>query len=531
MSGRRKVTTLSKETENGTVINMLTSNQDDQSQDERPSNPPRDSTPKDTGGGEQDNLKPNPNDQRDSEKSKSLGPTQVQGDLSSARDSGKNQALTSQEETAKAKNLENRTENAIGDKTDNRTLDKSKQSNDLGNQGKELVNPNYLAILGNKPPNDNTGLTITVNSDSEGENAPIINLNDKDAVFLKAMEFSRAGNLKETSKYLEIYKSLVKNQMNRSISQRAVSSNEISADMNLARPTNHRSTSMNPEMELGEKTIPEGAVFENGMWFLPGLTSDHNTRSYTPYFDKNIQELRYPIPLTIFDKEWQSRAMTCHIKKRPRSYENDPKTDSPYNGLPYADEWLLDYGEWCIYYDTFISVLATKFTKFTEWVKAHKLNVAKVLASKGWMTALKYDMRVRENALVNRVKINGKVAPPDISQYDHMLVEECFDESRMRGELNFRKNPYVEGGEREGWDPATGSPPKKNFEKNTQMKGKTFQKWNNNQREENQVASTSGPYMREKKKFRRGYQGNNYDENYAEKKAAANAAKEGIGNK
>ncbi|KAH9807167.1 hypothetical protein DFH28DRAFT_1074763 [Melampsora americana] len=464
MSGRRKVIT--KETESGTVLNMLTSNQENQinqtiqSTNEQSTNP--DISAKDASRGsnrqiqDPNTLQSNPSDQGDSAKSKS--PV-------------------------------------------DQLMDRSGHTKS-GNQGKDLVNPDYLAILGDKPPAGNKDVHISINLDSDENINATINLSDKDAVFSKAMECSKAGDSKETSKYLEIYESLT----------------------NSLRPPNQRAISMVQVIDLEEKTIPDGAVFENGMWFFPGLSSDYNNRSYTPYFDKNIQELRYPIPLTIFDKEWQTRAMTCHIKKRPRSYDSDAKSDSPYNGLPYADEWLLDYGEWCVYYDTFISVLSTKFTKFTEWVRSHKENVAKVLASKGWMTALKYDMRVRENALVNRIEINGKVAPPDISKYDQMLVEECFDESRMRGELNFKKNPYVEGGEREGWDPATGTPPRKVFEKSNQVRGKNFTRWGNTQRDESPSASGSGTQVREKKKFRRGYQGSNFDENYAEKRAAAAAA-------
>ncbi|KAH9807116.1 hypothetical protein DFH28DRAFT_917105 [Melampsora americana] len=470
MTGRRKATS-NKETESGTVLNMLTSNQENVN---RTSQEDQTRT-----------IEQSPNQTvSNKEANKGLN-RQIQ-------DPAIQPTRIDQGDSAKTKNNQHK-----GGQTSS-------------GEGKNLVNPNYLAILGDKPPRGDDEIHISLNSDSdEGANIGI-NLNDKDAVFLKAMECSKAGNSKETSKYLEIYENLVKSQLNRSITQRATSMIQVAG--------------------MEEKVIPEGAVFENGMWFFPGMTSDYNNRSYTPYFDKNIQELRYPIPLTIFDKDWQTRAMSCHIKKRPRSYDNDTKSDSPYNGLPYADEWLLDYGEWCAYYDTFISVLSTKFTKFTEWVRAHKENVAKVLASRGWMTALKYDMRVRENALVNRVEINGKVAPPDISKYDQMLVEECFDESRMRGELNFKKNPYVEGGEREGWDPATGTPPKRGFEKNNYVR-KSFPKWNNNQRDETPSTSGSGSNLREKKKFRRGYQGSNFDENYAEKKAAALAAKEGNSNK
>ncbi|EGG10908.1 uncharacterized protein MELLADRAFT_102678 [Melampsora larici-populina 98AG31] len=251
--------------------------------------------------------------------------------------------------------------------------------------------------------------------------------------------------------------------------------------------------------------------------------STKRATSYTPYFDKNIQELRYPIPLTIFNKDWQNKAMTYHVKKRTKSTDGESKTDT-YNGLPYADEWLLDYGEWCIHFNGFVNALkGAKFNKFVEWTLAHKANVEKVMNVMGWMTALKYDMRVREEALINRVEVDGKVAPPDISEYNLFLAEECFGESGMREELLFKKNPYVEGGERYGWDPATGKPPKKGNKKTSFGQEKSYQKWNNNPTVSGSGGAAIGADKKtnEKKKFKPGYQGMHFDPQYAEKKAAA----------
>ncbi|EGG09576.1 uncharacterized protein MELLADRAFT_104124 [Melampsora larici-populina 98AG31] len=187
------------------------------------------------------------------------------------------------------------------------------------NQGKALVNPDYLSILGSKPSANH------VNSDEEEDFEEGIDLTNKDAVFAKAMVLSVKGEGKKAAKYLKVYETLGTLTMNR--------------------PSTKRATSANPVLSDENKKIPEGAVFENGMWFFPGKTTSHTKRSYTPYFDKNIDELRYPIPLTIFDKDWQNKAMTCHVKKKSKSSDGE-KSDSSYTGLPYADEWLLDYGEW-----------------------------------------------------------------------------------------------------------------------------------------------------------------------------------------
>ncbi|EGF97554.1 uncharacterized protein MELLADRAFT_69912 [Melampsora larici-populina 98AG31] len=357
-------------------------------------------------------------------------------------------------------------------------------------QEKNLVNPNYLAILGDKSPIEKHGITISINSDSKGDFEDGIDLTNKDAVFAKAMALSVKGDGLGAPKYLKVYKTLGK--------------------MSVQRPSTKRASSANPILSDKSKSVPDGAVFENGMWFFPGKTASHTKRSYTPYFDKNIDELRYPIPLTIFNKDWQNKAMTCHIKKKTKSSDGE-KSDSSYTGLPYADEWLLDYGDWI-----------SEFSKFTEWAVAHKANVERVLGEMGWLTALKYNMRVRESAIVNRVEIGGLVAPPDFLAYNKLLAKECFGQSRMREELNFTKNPYVKGGEREGWDPATGKPPKKST--SVQHKDKPFNKWNNKQSDDNPVASGSF-VTKEKKKFKSGYNGNNFDPDYQAKKAAAAAAK------
>ncbi|EGF98322.1 uncharacterized protein MELLADRAFT_113643 [Melampsora larici-populina 98AG31] len=344
--------------------------------------------------------------------------------------------------------------------------------------------------------------------DSRDEFNNNIDLTDKDEVFKKAMSLTMKGDGFGASKYLKVYESLSR-----------LGSNQ--------RPSNKRATSANPVLEENRtgNERSDGGVFENGMWFFPGKTSNYQNRSYTPYFDKNIKELRYPIPLTIFDKDWQNKAMGYHVRKKTKSVEGELKSDS-YTGLPYRDEWLLDYGEWSIHYNGYITALRNaKFVKFVEWSLAHKANVEKVLSLMGWMTALKYDIRVREEALINRVEVDGLVAPPDISEYNQVLAEECFGETRLRDESLFKKDPYVEGGERYGWDPATGKPPKKldQFKQN-----KPYQKWNNEPQASGSNyndQTTVGKKPFEKKKFVRGYQGNNFDENYKDKRAALMANK------
>ncbi|KAH9807118.1 hypothetical protein DFH28DRAFT_917035, partial [Melampsora americana] len=334
------------------------------------------------------------------------------------------------------------------------------------------------------------------------EGSESINLEDKDEVFNKAMELVMAGKAEESAKYMKIYQEV---------------ENDGNVDLMKEKPLIKRTKSDNPIIiDDEDKEEEHGGVFEGGMWFFDGKTTETNNLSYTPYFDRNIRELRYPIPLTIFSKEWQNSALSYHAKKKIKS---DDKFES-YTGLPYPDEWLQTYGEWSLHYIGFVAALRSiGLVKFPEWAELHKKNVEKIVGKYGWMTALKYDINIRSNALINRVVYKGKVAPPDISKYDEIVVEECFTDARVKGELFGLENPYREGGEREGWNAATGKPPeKKVFVKQSQQKfGQS-----------SASASGSGESKSgDKKKFKLGYQGNNFDPKYAEKKAALLAAKTG----
>ncbi|EGG07555.1 uncharacterized protein MELLADRAFT_105502 [Melampsora larici-populina 98AG31] len=330
----------------------------------------------------------------------------------------------------------------------------------------QLVNQAYLNTLKSIPENvqnaDETwivGDSVIISANNEFDNN--IDLTDKNAVLKKAMELTMSGDSQGATKYLKVYEVLGH------------------LDIIVQRPSSKRATSANPLLNENQvEARADGGIFENGMWFFPDRTTNYQNHSYTAFFNRNIKELRYPIPLTIFDKDWQNKAMGYHAKKKVKSIEGELKNKS-CTGLPYADEWLLDYGNWSIHYNGYINALRNvgEFTRFVDWSLAHKY----------W----------RRNVT------------------KHPEAE----------------NPYVEGGERYGWDPATSKPPKK-FEKSNQYQNKTsfqnkqpYQKWNN------QTTSGSGPsgYGEgsslinkpfEKKKSQGGYFGNDFDEDYKEKKAA-----------
>ncbi|KAH9813507.1 hypothetical protein DFH28DRAFT_1083632 [Melampsora americana] len=102
----------------------------------------------------------------------------------------------------------------------------------------------------------------------------------------------------------------------------------------------------------------EKPFIENGGTFMPGnsaITTGHvpssTTLLLTPYFDKNIKGFKGPIPLTIFDLEWQALA---DIKTDNMKHNN-------YTGYPYPDDLTLDYRTWCINYRNFLRTFANPY--------------------------------------------------------------------------------------------------------------------------------------------------------------------------
>ncbi|KAH9442335.1 hypothetical protein MJO29_015005 [Puccinia striiformis f. sp. tritici] len=85
----------------------------------------------------------------------------------------------------------------------------------------------------------------------------------------------------------------------------------------------------------------EGPLLQEGsIEFAVNGINLHKDVGFPPFFDKNIRELKGPIPLTIFNKKWQDCAIAHHADKRQRS-DNDSSDKVPrYTGLPYPSEWL-----------------------------------------------------------------------------------------------------------------------------------------------------------------------------------------------
>ncbi|MFF0973806.1 UNVERIFIED_CONTAM: hypothetical protein RF649_15415, partial [Kocuria sp. CPCC 205295] len=137
----------------------------------------------------------------------------------------------------------------------------------------------------------------------------------------------------------------------------------------------------------GANTTPGGIVFDDNA----RLTS-HNV-GFTPFFKKNLVELRTPLPLTIFNKVWQDKVILHYSQKRSRADETNVDKDR-YTGYPYPCEYTQTYAKWSInhqgFYDALIEI--ANYPKFTGWLLLHKRHCNRLVTQHGFMTNLRYDM-------------------------------------------------------------------------------------------------------------------------------------------
>jgi hypothetical protein len=102
------------------------------------------------------------------------------------------------------------------------------------------------------------------------------------------------------------------------------------------------------QIGIGKKNTVAGGT--NFNW---GDANSHDDVGFTPFFDKNILELKGPLPLTIFNKAWQDAALAYHAEKRPKTDDNSTEKGLRYTGLPYPSEWCMSYSDWSLNYAEF----------------------------------------------------------------------------------------------------------------------------------------------------------------------------------
>ncbi|KAA1083285.1 hypothetical protein PGT21_014245 [Puccinia graminis f. sp. tritici] len=194
---------------------------------------------------------------------------------------------------------------------------------------------------------------------------------------------------------------------------------------------------------------------EDNLVYAVGAVTNHQDIGFTPYFDENIRKLRAPLPLTIFDKDWQKKALSAHLLLKPAKSSED----KAYRGLAFNDEWTQSHSAWTNNHRSFYITLRDVYNKklFAEKLLRHKENCDNIADVYGFMTAFRYDMQIRLNAFAHWVPSKDGAAIPDISVKQLIVVEQCYSTVRSFGEANWKDNYYAPGQSHASYDPDTGA--------------------------------------------------------------------------
>ncbi|KAA1115987.1 hypothetical protein PGTUg99_030095 [Puccinia graminis f. sp. tritici] len=159
---------------------------------------------------------------------------------------------------------------------------------------------------------------------------------------------------------------------------------------------------------------------EDNLVYAVGAVTNHQDIGFTPYFDEKIRKLRAPLPLTIFDREWQKKALSTYLLLKPAKSSED----KAYRGLAFKDEW-------------------TQF--HLAWTNNHR------------SFFITYDMQIRLNAFAHRVPSKDGAAIPNILAKQLVVIEQCYSWVRSFGEANWKDNYYPPGQSHALYNPATGT--------------------------------------------------------------------------
>ncbi|KAA1079443.1 hypothetical protein PGT21_011704 [Puccinia graminis f. sp. tritici] len=212
----------------------------------------------------------------------------------------------------------------------------------------------------------------------------------------------------------------------------------------------------------GDPQDPEKFFLTEGdLVYAIGSVTNHNSVGFAPFLDENIRKLRSPLPLTIFNRKWQQRAMAYHLDRRQRSDESTADKDKSggYKGFSFVQEWTQTYAQWSRNHRAFVKTLhdVYKIKKFSKLLATHKDNCDEITEEFGFMVAFRYDMEVRSNTFSHRITDDDvKNAIPDISQRKESVVEQCYNVCRNFGELDWEENLYAPGLSHCNHDPLTG---------------------------------------------------------------------------
>ncbi|KAI7944667.1 hypothetical protein MJO28_010362 [Puccinia striiformis f. sp. tritici] len=194
---------------------------------------------------------------------------------------------------------------------------------------------------------------------------------------------------------------------------------------------------------------------EDGIIYAVGTVSSHQDVGFVPFFDENIKELKAPLPLTSFNREWQKEALEYHIQ-----FKGSKSTDKTYKGLPWLSEWTQTRSKWTQNHWAFHLTLRDVYNKviFTAKLLKHKENCDAISDQYGFMTAFRYDIQVRHNTFLRQVHTTSGAAIQDIEIRQDSIVEVCYTTVRTNLETRWLDNCYTAGGSHSMINPDTGRP-------------------------------------------------------------------------
>jgi hypothetical protein len=203
------------------------------------------------------------------------------------------------------------------------------------------------------------------------------------------------------------------------------------------------------------------------------MVNIHAHIGFSQFFDRNLKELRSPLPLTIFDTKWQAAALSYQAQPRTKS-TSSLGNNMRYSRLPYQSEWTLSYVAWEKMYRWFIQTLRDVYHHggFVVWLMQHKEHADRLQTQHCFMVALRYDIGVRSNAFSHHMTKNGSDYVSNIGIFRKDIADLSKATAVNFEEMVFQDNPYSPGGIRESWDPVTGKPKgKKNSNENFELSG------------------------------------------------------------
>ncbi|KAA1083508.1 hypothetical protein PGT21_006116 [Puccinia graminis f. sp. tritici] len=269
----------------------------------------------------------------------------------------------------------------------------------------------------------------------------------------KAVKAQEEGDDAKADRFLAMYDTLAK----QAPQPQSAKANKIPATSDLQTNTKKRPNES------------EGTTQVRGIKFIWANNNSHDDGGFTPYFHKNLLELKGPIPLTIFNRTWQEEALSHHSRNRPKTEESSAEKNLRYHGLAVPDEWLQSFSDWTLNHQCFHETIRDRYNYpvLAEWILLHKANCDRLLKKHGFMVALRYDIRIRNNAFAFRVEKDGEESFSNISIFKADTADDAHAEARNFNELGVRENPYAIGGPKYGWDPHTGQKLAKTSSTNT----------------------------------------------------------------